>query len=106
MFGVTDQLAVRLLDAADLDDHIASIDAIPGGWTYRLWSIVLSSGMKLVMRQYRWPHGSPDLDRPTKEQYQHRLLREANVPVAEILSQVVEADSSASLLSYGGKAGR
>lgn len=93
-------LAVRLLKMAGIDDSVVSTAPIPAGWTNENWLIQLRSGSRLVLRRYRWPHGSADLDRPVKERYLHRILREAGVPVATILSHVEAADFSAALMEF------
>jgi aminoglycoside phosphotransferase (APT) family kinase protein len=98
--GTLNQLAERLVEAAGLTDSVSSLAEMPGSWTNQMWLIDLRSGLRLVMRQYGWPHSSPDLDRPAKELYLHRLLREAGVPVAAILSHIQEAEVSAALMAF------
>jgi aminoglycoside phosphotransferase (APT) family kinase protein len=91
-------LAQGLLEIAGIGELIASVVPIATGWTNENWLVTLHSGTRLVLRRYRWPHSSADLDRPVKERYLHRILGAAGVPVAGILAHVEEAGLAASLL--------
>src|SRR5215467_6713311 len=76
-----------LLQQAGLTQAIESISPLASnGSTNQMTLITLVGGARLVLRQYRWPWETPDLDRPHKEQYLHALLRQAGVPVPTILA--------------------
>jgi len=79
---------------------IVSIRPLSGGWTNLNWLVRLDSGERHVLRQYRWPHDSPDLDRAAKEAHLHRRLDQACVPVARIHARLEEPSPGALLMEF------
>lgn len=94
------RLAETLVKAAGLDLPIGRIRLLSGGWTNKNWRLDLDSGDACVLRQYQWPHDSPDLDRLEKEIHLHALLDRAGVPVPKVLASHQAGDASALLMEY------
>jgi aminoglycoside phosphotransferase (APT) family kinase protein len=101
MLSIQDELAAALLHQAQLTPAIQHIEPLTNnGITNQMALITLQDGARFVLRQYRWPWQDHDLNRPTKEQYIHALLREAGVPVPAILAHVELEGQSAVLMEY------
>lgn len=59
------------------------------GGTNRTWLVQADDGSQYVLREYRWPHTTPDdLDRPEKEAWLADLVRTHGVPAPRQLSRV------------------
>jgi Ser/Thr protein kinase RdoA (MazF antagonist) len=59
------------------------------GSTNRTWIVQAEDGSRYVLREYRWPHPSPDdLGRPEKEAWLGELVRSHGVPAPCQLSRV------------------
>jgi aminoglycoside phosphotransferase (APT) family kinase protein len=100
--SIQEELAATLLRQAGLAHAIIQhIHPLTGnGITNRMALGTLLDGSRFVLRQYQWPWGGRDLDRPEKERYIHALLHQAGVPVPSILSHIEVAGQSAALMEY------
>ena len=72
----TDRVLDLLLSNAGITASVAGCENVStSGLTNRTAVVTLADGSRYVLRQYSWPHESPDdLDRLRKEIYLHELL--------------------------------
>ena len=92
----------QLLEKASIAASIESCQNVTNsGLTNRTAVVSLEDGSKYVLRQYSWPHKSPDdLDRLRKEVYLHELLSRKGVPVPRVVAELKEKEQGAVLLEY------
>lgn len=92
----------QLLEKAGLSAPIEWCERVSdSGLTNRTSVVALTDGSKYVLREYSWPHESPDdLDRLRKEIYLHEILGQNRVPVPRILAQVKGKKLGALLLEH------
>lgn len=94
-------LAQCLIEEAGLNTSIESIKPISEvGHTNLTWTVKVQGGESFIIRQYQWPHDSPDLDRIQKEIYIHNLLTDHGVPVPRIIAQTTGPDQAAVLMDF------
>lgn len=63
--------------------------------------IRFADGERYIARIYRWPfEGRDDLDRPTKELWLSQVLRQHDIPAAQVLSQVETDDGVAVVRTF------
>ena len=79
-----------LIRAANLSKAVDRVEAVATqGAINRHDIVVLEDGSRLVARAYEWPLDKPQtIDRQAKEEWLLPLLREAGVPVPEIIASV------------------
>jgi aminoglycoside phosphotransferase (APT) family kinase protein len=96
-----EELVAELLHQARFTQAATSIHPLSGnGITNHMDVVTLENGAHLVLRRYQWPWGTPDLDRPQKEEYLHALLRQAGVPVPAILAHIDRAGQCSALMEF------
>ncbi len=94
-------LARCLLESAGLSISIASIEPTSeAGHTNLTWTAHVQGGNSYIIRQYQWPHDSPDLNRLEKEIYLHHLLTDHSIPVPRIIAQTTDPDQAAVLMEF------
>lgn len=86
-------LTKELIASAGLANRVTGIDRISGhGVINQHDLIVLDDGRRFVSRKYGWPFDEPEtVDRQAKEEWLLPLLRDAGVPVPEIVASVTGA---------------
>ena len=91
-----------LLEEAGITVPVAGRESVStSGLTNRTAVVTLVDGSRYVLRQYSWPHESPDdLDRLRKEIYLHELLAENEVAVPRIVASLQGEEEGAVLLEY------
>ena len=88
-----------LLAQADISARLLRIEPIlDQGSTNSTSVIETDRGQRYVLREYRWPHDSAELDRAKKEPPLHDRLREHGIPAPRVLAVSEEGDSV--LLEY------
>lgn len=97
------RLTEALLAEAGFPEQFKRASLFDGGWTNKNWLVELTSGKLCVLRQYRWPHESPDMRRVEKEIYLHRILLNAGVPVPAVLAGRTENEGALLLEHVPGK---
>jgi aminoglycoside phosphotransferase (APT) family kinase protein len=83
-------LVHELIRAANLSQAVDRVEPVATqGAINRHDLVVLEDGSQFVARTYRWPFDEPStIDRQSKEEWLLPLLREASVPVPEVIASV------------------
>ncbi len=90
-----------LLASAGIKQTVRCVEPINEGVTNRTRLVTLQDGPRYILREYQWPHPSPDdLHRHEKEQYLHELLLKNDVPVPSIIATYEDENTRAALMEF------